>query len=410
MTPKADVQFDFLAPTGGALTVNLVEPNPPTTTSTVTGTNDAGRPTVVTTVVTGLPDVSANLRGSAVPVGQVTDTSAMLAVGTSNGTPMWGAQCPGISDIDEVTKVVGGRLPAAVGFYYSAMNNGQYRDLPMEWLTEIDRRGALPACTFQIQESGKGANQPNFSQDAVLAGAHTPYIRRQAGLFAAYGKPVLTRVGHEATGTSYPWAWGSGLGNTPEKAAAYFRMVVDIFREEGAENVLWHWCPDTYSALNTTTFPKAYPGDEHVDFVGNDGYNFALPEMGPHGWRDMSTIFDRSIDQWLKIAPSKPIILGEFGCATAPLPAGAKPDGLHGDKVKWLQMAADWCRSRPIRMVMSMVDTVHRSNGAVRDNRWYLTDGTGQAWAEKIADWETGYIDVTVGGLTVRKPLWRPTS
>jgi hypothetical protein len=53
---------------------------------------------------------------------------------------------------------------------------------------------------------------------------------------------------------------------------------------------------------------------------------------------------------------------------------------------------------------------VRDRSGAVRDNRWYLTDGTGQAWAEKIADWETGYIDVTVGGLTVRKPLWRPTS
>src|SRR5947208_885142 len=61
-----------------------------------------------------------------------------------------------------------------------------------------------------------------------------------------------------------------------EKSAvqALEQRIVTIFRNQGADNVRWVWCPNAW-AFNDGTAQQFYPGDDFVDWTCADGYNWA---------------------------------------------------------------------------------------------------------------------------------------
>jgi hypothetical protein len=67
------------------------------------------------------------------------------------------------------------------------------------------------------------------------------------------------------------------LGSSADFIAAY-RHVVSIFDQVGASNVVWTWQMTAYafriSPSSDQYAPKWYPGDEFVDNVGADAYNW----------------------------------------------------------------------------------------------------------------------------------------
>jgi hypothetical protein len=67
------------------------------------------------------------------------------------------------------------------------------------------------------------------------------------------------------------------LGSAADFIAAY-RHVVSIFDQVGASNVIWTWQMTAYafrvSPSSEQYAPKWYPGDEFVDNVGADAYNW----------------------------------------------------------------------------------------------------------------------------------------
>lgn len=67
------------------------------------------------------------------------------------------------------------------------------------------------------------------------------------------------------------------LGSAADFIAAY-RRVVSIFDQVGASNVIWTWQMTAYAFRVSPTSeqyaPKWYPGDEFVDNVGADAYNW----------------------------------------------------------------------------------------------------------------------------------------
>ena len=77
-----------------------------------------------------------------------------------------------------------------------------------------------------------------------------------------FGQPLFIRFGHEMN-DPYRYSWGP-QNNTPEDFIAAWKHMVDYFKAEGVDNVIWVWSPHIAYGL----FEEYYPGDDYVDWVG----------------------------------------------------------------------------------------------------------------------------------------------
>lgn len=82
--------------------------------------------------------------------------------------------------------------------------------------------------------------------------------------------PVLFRPWHEHTGS---WFWWGEKLCTPEDYKALWRMTVDILRNDGVNNVLYAYSPGS-EPQDTAQYLKRYPGDDLIDVIGFDTYQF----------------------------------------------------------------------------------------------------------------------------------------
>ncbi len=186
--------------------------------------------------------------------------------------------------------------------------------------------------------------------EAITDGVHDEYLQRWAEGVRDFGKPIFIRWSHEMNGDWYPWSGtknGGGIkdgfgdpsmADGPERYVAAFRHIHDLFDEAGADNVLWVWCPNApfesmQSSYGSTWNAAAnyYPGDEYVDWLCFDGYNWGTSAFGQQFnsvWTEFDRIFAESYRQLNQINPDKPIIIGEFA---------STEDG--GDKAAWITNA-----------------------------------------------------------------------
>ncbi|HWA54647.1 MAG TPA: glycosyl hydrolase [Solirubrobacterales bacterium] len=185
-------------------------------------------------------------------------------------------------------------------------------------LKQISRRGAMPMVSWEPwSSSGKPAKLW-----AIGRGRYDGYVRRSARQAREWGKPIMLRFGQEMNGEWAPWERGH-VGSTPRSFILAWRHLVRVFREVGADNVIWVWCPN----VNTGHLPfmQYYPGDAWVDWVGLDGFNWG----GSIGWRSISEVFVGSYEQ-LARETSKPIVIAETGSGQT-----------GGDKAAWVTSALE---------------------------------------------------------------------
>jgi beta-mannanase len=182
--------------------------------------------------------------------------------------------------------------------------------------------------------------------EGITDGLYDEYIASWAAGMVTFGKPVLLRFGHEMNGDWYAWsgfknggAIKDGFGDPavadgPERFVAAFRYLHDAFVEQGADNVLWVWCPNaSFEAMQNSlgewnNAAAYYPGDAYVDWLCFDGYNFGTTSFGQSfnsKWVSFDEIFKSSYAELQAISPDKPIIIGEFS---------STEEG--GDKAAWI--------------------------------------------------------------------------
>jgi len=114
----------------------------------------------------------------------------------------------------------------------------------------------------------------------------------------------------------------------PALYVAAWRHIHDVFAEEGATNVQWVWCPNATAFADDRNAPAYYPGDEYVDWICADGYNWAPGRNGDQ-WRSFASIY-RPFYDW-GLAHHKPLMVGEFGAQ----------ERNPGDKAAWLTEARE---------------------------------------------------------------------
>ena len=220
-----------------------------------------------------------------------------------------------------------GVTPASVMWFDSWASGSAF---PVREARALWRRGIMPHYTWEPWNTALGPNDPGqiHLQD-ILDGTWDGYIEARAEEFAAVRLPIFVRWGHEFNGNWYPW----GIANNNADPSLYvraYRHVHDLAVAAGARNVQWVW------AFNNGSSPDegyndpagAYPGDEYVDWVGVDGYNWGFgPSWDPAGdhWAGFDATFSAAYAKARAVAPHRPVMLGEFA---------SSEDG--GDKAQWL--------------------------------------------------------------------------
>ena len=165
--------------------------------------------------------------------------------------------------------------------------------------------GKIPVISWEPWDpKGDTKNQPAYALDTIIAGNHDGYIRSWARAIADMKIPVGIRFAHEMNGYWYPWDVHDN-GNSPEKYAAAWKHVVDIFRAEKATNAMWIWSPNVNRYLADTSLAGIYPGDDYVDVVGMVGYGTRVGEVA-------TDTFGSTIAE-IRGFTQKPLIITETG-------------------------------------------------------------------------------------------------
>ena len=106
-----------------------------------------------------------------------------------------------------------------------------------------------------------------------------------------------------------------------------WRKVVDVFRQVGVSNVRFVWDLTAYTfgrADDSVNANAWYPGDEYVDGIGADGYNFAGCRPGVSDvWRSFSDVFE-PVREFGQAHPTKFLAIPEWGSVEDPNDPGRK--------------------------------------------------------------------------------------
>jgi hypothetical protein len=276
--------------------------------------------------------VTASVRGSTASAPFAVTQPAPAEPVISDARLRFGVTTPGgataDAELDSVARLVG-EAPGLVVSYYDFAQSP-----PIAGLDSVAARGATSILTWEPWQWGGGVTQPAYSNAQVAAGAYDAYLQQWGAALAAWGKPVYIRYAHEMNGDWYPWSDGVN-GNAAGSFVTAWRHVHDVVTAAGATNVRWIWSPNV-PYTGSTPLTSLYPGDEYVDVVALDGYNWGTTQTWST-WLSPSALFGDGLAQLRTIAPGKPIIIGETASAEA---GGSKP-GWNTELVSYLQAQAD---------------------------------------------------------------------
>jgi len=148
-------------------------------------------------------------------------------------------------------------------------------------------------------------DNPQTLLEDINTAKYDNIIRKNARIIKSVSpQKVLVRWGHEMELTGlYPWAQ-----NNPQAYISAYQEVVDIFRKEAVENVLWVWSPAGNQGAE-----KFWPGEEYVDFIG---ITILADENWDHqaGFSSLRS-FETLLNEKYRLSQNygKPLIIAELG-------------------------------------------------------------------------------------------------
>lgn len=179
-------------------------------------------------------------------------------------------------------------------------------------LVNAKKEGRTLELTLQTVEQTPGKG--NMVYD-ILDGKYDTYLKNYAKAVVNSGAPVLFRLGNEMNGD---WCVYSSHHTSKDTDIYidFYRYVYQIFRDAGADNVIWVWNP------NGKAFPDFkwnnelcyYPGDEYVDVVGMTSYNTGTYYAGEK-WMEFDQMYDSLYKKYISVY-EKPLMITEFSSSS----------------------------------------------------------------------------------------------
>ncbi|WP_190394140.1 glycoside hydrolase family 26 protein [Nocardiopsis quinghaiensis] len=159
------------------------------------------------------------------------------------------------------------------------------------------------------------SGHPPVSYESVIDGGFDRSLRSQARAIAELEVPYFVTFDHEADANKRYNTRG-----TPEEFVRAWRHIVDLYREEGADNAVWVWNVTGWKG-NLERLPGLWPGNDYVDWLSWEAYNMTGCDIHPH-WTEVYSFEDtlRPAYEWIQtegpehgIDPGKPVMIGEMG-------------------------------------------------------------------------------------------------
>jgi hypothetical protein len=199
-----------------------------------------------------------------------------------------------------------------------------------EWIRQL---GKVPYVRLMLRsDAEQDRAEKTFTLANIVAGQFDDDLRAWAREAKQFGSPVLVEWGTEPNGKWFSWngKWNGGATEGPARYVASYRHIVDLMREEGAHNLQWVWHVNWLDQPEAkwNRFENYYPGGNYCDWVALSVYGPLTPRAvdGTESFRfKMRSAYPRLTG----LAPDKPIVIAEFGCA------------LHHRKVD----AGEWAKS-----------------------------------------------------------------
>ena len=170
---------------------------------------------------------------------------------------------------------------------------------------------------------------------------------------------VLLRFGHEFNGNWYPW------GNQPDALKTAWRYLHTRFDAAGLNDVVgWVWCANNVDVDSYNDVTAYYPGDDVVDWLSLDGYNWGS-NYSFSSWKSFDETFSQQYVKMVTAYPDKPVMLAEVSSAEP----HDVPDvnwGQDGDDSDAAQSKAAW--------ITDMMQSVQSNYPAIKSIVWFNTN------------------------------------
>ena len=195
----------------------------------------------------------------------------------------------GRSDIKDVV----GDYPAVYGWDLGGLEtksnkniDGVPFDKMRQYIIEAYKRGGIITISWHFNNPLTGGNAWDItpkSLASVLPGGsshekYTAWLDEAAKyLLTLKDKkgnliPILYRPFHELTGT---WFWWCKNNGSPEEFKALWKFTAEYFQKKGVHNLIYVY--NTADFNSKEDFLEYYPGNEYVDILSFDKYNYNDP-------------------------------------------------------------------------------------------------------------------------------------
>jgi mannan endo-1,4-beta-mannosidase len=263
----------------------------------------------------------------------------------ASNPPEFGFAVEGLPARSELRKLAAatGVQPRVVVFYLQWPSKPEAGMFPEPALRAIQSIGALPVLTWEPMFIDPQKGEQMIPAEFITSGKYDLYLEQFARESRQFGKRFLIRFAHEMNLARYHWG-GSPEEFGSESPARYremYRYVVKKFQDQRANNIRWVFCPnaDSVPPEPWNRIAAYYPGDDVVDVVGLDGYNWGTTQTkAANGWdsqwRSFESIFAAPIAELRTVASGKPI--GVFETSSA---------YVGGNKEEWVRSALDAART-----------------------------------------------------------------
>jgi hypothetical protein len=198
-------------------------------------------------------------------------------------------------------------------------NWSESRKFPTATCDWIRGLGKIPYVRLMLRSDVEQNHaEKTFSLASILAGKFDDDLKAWAREAKAFGSPILIEWGTEPNGNWFSWngKWNGGAREGPRRYIEAWRHIVDLMRGEGAENLQWIWHVNWFDEPEAkwNRFENYYPGADYCDWVALSAYGPLTPRAvdGTESFRFKMQI---AYPRLTKIAPGKPIVIAEFGCA-----------------------------------------------------------------------------------------------
>lgn len=255
-----------------------------------------------------------------------------------------GEEMDGIANVESWV----GTSPAVVTEFVGHIDSNEEVDRFLdERLTPLWERGHVPLVTWEPYMTARPDDDRNIAQ-LIANGEYGHEIGEWAWKLSEWvrggeqegDRRLYMRFAHEMNADWYPW----GSGVTPGEYVDMWRSVHDAFESLPFDRhtLQWMWAPNS-DDFGEHAAEEYYPGDEYVDWIGIDGYNFG-DEMPETGWRGPEAVFRPMLERLRSIA-DKPIAFPEFA-------SGSYRNGRHRpeDKDDWIRNVYALIREMDVKM------------------------------------------------------------